>query len=89
MTLPLIYALQQSSGSDKRRIIRTVKNNNNDPKKIKEVIDFVRLSGGLEYAEKAMMEYQDKAFELLDTMPLGDSAEALRKLVQFTTERKK
>ena len=42
MTLPLIYALNQSNGREKRRIINTVKNNNNDPKKIDEVINFVR-----------------------------------------------
>lgn len=89
MTLPLIYALQHTDGAHKRRIINTVKNNNNDPVKIKEVLDFVRASGGLDYAQNAMIQYRDRAFDVLATLPENKSAEALRKLVLFTTERKK
>ncbi len=89
MTLPLIYALSKAGTLDKRRIKNIVKNNNNDPKKVKEVIDFVKQSGGIEYAEQAMNNYQNKAFDVLKSFPANASNNGLKQLVLYTTERKK
>ena len=89
MTLPLIYALNNSSKSQSRKIINTVKRNNNDLEKVTEVIQFVRQSGGLEYAQEVMLRYRQEAFDLLETFPEGEERKALKELVIFTTERKK
>ncbi|MCT4622345.1 MAG: polyprenyl synthetase family protein [Schleiferiaceae bacterium] len=89
MTLPLIFALQQATKSEKRRIINTVKNHHDNPKRVAEVVEYVQKSGGLEYAEKRMLEYQSNALEILMTFeksPVRDSMEAL---VQYVIERKK
>ncbi|MDF2437563.1 MAG: polyprenyl synthetase [Bacteroidota bacterium] len=88
MTLPLIYALNQSSYLQKRKIINIVKNNNNDPKKVAEVIDFVIKSGGIQYAESRMLEYKDKALSLLSGFNDSPSKTSLAELVKYTTERK-
>jgi octaprenyl-diphosphate synthase len=88
MTLPLIYALNNASFWDKRTIINIVKNNNNDPKKVAEAIDFVIKSGGIQYAEGRMNEYKNKALEILSTFPDSPSKESLLGLVKYTTERK-
>lgn len=88
MTLPLIYALSKASASEKRRVISTVKNNNNDPKKVAEVIDFVRKSGGLEYAEQRMQEIKNAAISMLEELPESVYRKSLVDLVNFTTERK-
>ncbi len=88
MTLPLIYALSQASYLEKRRIIHLIKSRTKDQKKIQEVVQFVRTSGGLEYAEKKMKEYQEKAFELLATFPDNPYRQGLDQLVRFTTQRK-
>mgnify|MGYP001460467952 CR=1 FL=1 len=89
MTLPLIYALSKASKSDKRRIIKTVKNNNNDDKKVREVINFVIQSGGIDYATERMNEYQKKALDLLAEFPVNEARNSLRDLVLYTTSRKK
>ncbi|HFC00665.1 MAG TPA: polyprenyl synthetase family protein [Phaeodactylibacter sp.] len=89
MTLPLIYALNQASRSDKKRIINIIKKHNENIEKVKEVIEFVRASGGLEYAEKAMLQYRGEAFELLHTFPDSPVRESLEDLVKYSTERKK
>jgi len=89
VTLPLIYVLNNSDKADKRRIISLVKNHNDDPEKIKEIISFVNERGGLQYAETQMKKYQDEAFEILNTFPDGESRRALEQLVRFTTERNK
>ena len=68
MTLPLIYALNQASRSEKRRIINIIKKHNENKEKVNEVIEFVRASGGLEYAQKAMLEYREEAFKILHTL---------------------
>src|SRR5690606_20729902 len=69
MTLPLIYALGRTSRREKRRIINLVKNHNEDFDKVREVIDFVRQSGGMEYAQERMMDYQQEAFRILSEFP--------------------
>jgi octaprenyl-diphosphate synthase len=88
MTLPLIYALNNASFLEKRRIINIVKNNNNNPKKVAEVIDFVIKSGGIQYAETKMNEYKNKAIELISSFPDSPSKSSLIGLVKYTTERK-
>lgn len=89
MTLPLIYALENTTKSNKRHYIKLIKNHNEEKDKVAEVIEFVRKSGGLAYAQKAMYDYRDSAFEILDTFEESETREALRDLVNYVTERKK
>jgi octaprenyl-diphosphate synthase len=88
MTLPLIFALNKASWLEKRRIINIVKNNNNDPKKVAEVIDFVIKSGGIQYAEGKMLEYRKNALDILSEFKESPSRTSLAELVKYTTERK-
>jgi octaprenyl-diphosphate synthase len=89
ITLPLIYALNKAGSSEKRRIINLVKNHNEESDKVSEVIDFVRNSGGLDYARSRMDAYQQEAFTILNDLPEHESRDSLQQLVRFTTERKK
>jgi len=87
MTLPLIYALSKASSSDKRRIINIVKNENDNPKKVDEVILFVRASGGIEYATEKMKNYRQQALDILVEFPDNEARKSLNDLVLYTTER--
>jgi octaprenyl-diphosphate synthase len=89
MTLPLIYALNKASWSQKRSIIYLVKNESHKPRKVAEVIDFVKQSGGIEYATEVMKTYQDDAIRILHTLPASEYRFSLEQLVRFTIERKK
>ena len=89
MTLPLIYALKKADSSKRRKIRNIVKKNNNSEKKIKEVIDFVIKSGGLEYATERMLQYRDEALEILSQFEDSEAKESLKNLVLYTTERTK
>ena len=89
MTLPLIYALDQAPRSKKRQIINTIKNHSTKKDKVAEVIDFVRNSGGIAYAEKAMYAYREEAFNLLDAFEDTPVKQSLKDLVIYVTERKK
>lgn len=87
MTLPLIYALSKTDRSTKRHIVNIIKNHNTEDKKVREVIDFVKANGGLEYATNKMEEYQLKAFDVLNKFQDSIYKNSLRDLVKFTTER--
>lgn len=89
MTLPLIYALNNASTSDKRKILRIIKKDNDKKDKVQEVISFVNQSGGIEYAHKAMIKYREEAFQILLSFPESPARNALQQLVTFVTERKK
>jgi octaprenyl-diphosphate synthase len=89
LTLPLIYALKKATKKEKRYYINLVKNHNENNEKVKEVIEFVRSSGGLDYAAQKMADYQQEAFDILDTFPNSIYKTGLQQLVSFTTQRKK
>lgn len=88
MTLPLIHSLSKASWLEKHKIIRIVKNESEKPKKVKEVIDFVKRSGGIEYAKDAMNSYYIKALDILESLPDSVYKTSLKQLVQFTIERR-
>lgn len=89
MTLPLIYALSQATKQEQRRIIRLVKKEKITNAQIKEVIDFVIDSGGIQYATEKMNEYRDQALAILEEFPKNEANESLKNLVLYTTQRKK
>lgn len=69
MTLPLIHTLNTCSEKDKKWLINSVKKYNKDKKRVKEVIDFVKENGGIEYTTKKMNEYTTKALVILKKLP--------------------
>ncbi|MFZ1847822.1 MAG: polyprenyl synthetase family protein, partial [Saprospiraceae bacterium] len=77
MTLPLIYALQNTDRPTKKHIINLIKNHSKDQKSVKEVISFVHASGGLQYAESRMMDYCREAIDLLKTLADNDASKSL------------
>jgi octaprenyl-diphosphate synthase len=89
MTLPLIYALRNADRRDKKFMIRVVKRYNHDRKKVEQVMAMVRDSGGIEYAEKQMLEYQAKALTLLETYPASESKASLIALSEYVISRSK
>lgn len=89
MTLPLIYALNHASWSEKRRIINLVKNHSENPKKVDEVIAFVKESGGIQYTTEVMKRYVAEAKDILFTFPESAYRQSLHDLIQFTIERTK
>jgi octaprenyl-diphosphate synthase len=89
MTLPLIYSLNKASWLEKRRIVGIVKNESEKPKKRAEVIEFVKKSGGIQYAEKVMLAFQQEASDILNQFPESVYKQSLSQLVKYTIERRK
>ena len=89
MTLPLIHVLNNCSTKEKSWLINSIKNHNKDKKRVKEVIAFVKNKNGLSYAEQKMIEFQQKALQLIQNYPQSDYKESLIMMVNYVIERKK
>lgn len=89
MTLPLIYALNNSTWLEKRKIINIIKNHNEESEEVMKVIQFVIQKGGLRYAVQVMQEYRDRALSVLQNLPDNDARKSLEQLLIYAIERKK
>jgi octaprenyl-diphosphate synthase len=89
LTLPLIHALQNTSKEEKRWVKNILKNENENPKKVKELIQWVLQSDGIKYTEEAMYRYRDLALEVLNGLPQNEYTLSLEGLVHYTINRKK
>lgn len=88
MTLPLIYALNNCSWLEKRKVINIIKNHSEESEQVKVVIDFVIEKGGIAYANKVMHEYKNKALDVLAKLPKNASRDSLERLLVYAIERK-
>lgn len=89
MTLPLIYALNNASIKERNWLINSIKNHNRDKKRVKEVITFVKDNGGLDYATKEMIKFQQQALNLLEIYPNTPYKDSLMLMVNYVIDRKK
>jgi octaprenyl-diphosphate synthase len=87
MTLPLIHTLNTCSEKDKKWLINSVKKHNNDKKRVKEVITFVKENGGIEYTITKMEEYKYKALQILNTYPDSEYKNSLNTMINYVVER--
>ncbi|QCX40196.1 polyprenyl synthetase family protein [Aureibaculum algae] len=88
MTLPLIYTLNNCSEKNKKWIINSVKKHNKNKKRVKEVIDFVKDNGGIDYTIKKMNTYHQEALSILDSYPDSQYKKSLTEMVNYVIERK-
>jgi len=88
LTLPLIYTLNQASAETRKKIIYIVKNQNTDTEKVAWIIDQIRESGGLKYAEQFMQQYIRETLDLLDTFPDSPARSAFKELIHFVVTRR-
>lgn len=88
MTLPLIHTLKIAGESERKYFFNTIKRYNNDQKRVKELIAFVKSSGGLDYAIKVMKDFQQNAKNILDEFPDSEVRKSLHMMLDYVIERK-
>ncbi|AFR36106.1 polyprenyl synthetase family protein [Riemerella anatipestifer] len=88
MTLPLIYTLKNANEKDRKYYFDTIKRYNHNPKRVKELIDFVKQSGGLDYAIGVMKDFQQKAKDILEEFPDSEAKTSLNLMLDYVIERK-
>ena len=88
MTLPLIYTLKNASPENYKKYFATIKRYNNDSKKVRELVEFVKSSGGMDYAIQTMKDYQQKALNILAEFPDNEAKESLKLMLDYVISRK-
>ena len=87
ITLPLIFALQNSDKGEQNKIKTILKSSKKRSVRSREVIDFVRQKGGLDYAAQVAEGFADKALESISHFPENDAKRSLQLLVDFVMKR--
>ena len=88
MTLPLIFTLNSAKEIDRKYFFNIIKKHNNNQSKVKELIEFVKKSGGLDYAIGVMKDYQQKAKDILAEFPDSEAKHSLNLMLDYVIERK-
>lgn len=88
MTLPLIHTLKIANEKDRKYYFDTIKRYNNNPKRVKELIEFVKNSGGLEYSITVMKDFLQKAKDILNEFPESEARKSLHIMLDYVIERK-
>lgn len=89
MTLPLIHTIQNSTWWVKTKLLMSIRFRRKNPATIQKIITTIERNGGLEYAEKRMLEYANMAKELLMNFEDNIYRQAFLFLIDFTVQRKK
>ncbi len=89
VTLPLIYALNHASATEKLHIRRLMKKRNKSSRDIDRIVSFVYEKNGLALAEEKMNEFTGRAISLLHTLPAERGIEDFESLINFIVTRKK
>lgn len=89
ITLPLLHALEVGEKEDVDKYLTIINNKDFTEENIVELIDFAISNGGIEYAEKEMANYHQKAVEVLALFPESEAKESLRMLADYIVSRDK
>ncbi len=89
LTLPLIYALQQSRNGEVKKVLNLVKSKKANDKEVAYVHDFVDTHGGNAYAQQKAKELSEEAIKLLESLKESPYKDALLQFARYVVEREK
>ena len=89
LTLPVIFALKNSGYESMYRLARKVKNGTINSDEIAVLVDFAKVSGGIDYAEQKMNDISEQARQYIDFhVKQSDIRDALTHYLEFVALRK-
>jgi octaprenyl-diphosphate synthase len=89
MTLPLIFALEHSTKEERRPFLNMIRNRDFTAQNLIKMSLFVRKAGGIQYAEKRMMDFGEMAKENLAQYPSSPYHESLLLCLDYAMNRTK
>lgn len=87
MTLPLIYALEQSDHATKKPFLNMIRNRDFSLSNLQSINQFVFDKGGIQYAEKRMGDFKELAINSLNLFPANDFKQSLLVCVDYFMQR--
>ena len=85
LTLPFIYALNNSSDSKRKWLINSVKNG--EKKELDRVINYVKEIGGIDYTKNQIKNFYESALNDLNNFKDNEYKESLKKLIEYVIKR--
>ena len=90
LTLPVLYALNSTHDSEMEEIARKVKRNDVTRYEIARLVDFTKNNGGVEYAERKMLELRQKCMEFIDSESVSEEIRtSLTAYIDYVIQRNK
>lgn len=90
LTLPVLYALNSTHDSEMEEIARKVKRNDVTRYEIARLVDFTKNNGGIEYAERKMLELRHKCMEFIDSESVSEEIRtSLTAYIDYVIQRNK
>jgi octaprenyl-diphosphate synthase len=89
VTLPLIAVLPTLDAGERSDVEALFADPEPSEEAIGEVVELVRLRGGLDYARERAVEYGRRAAEALEGLPEGAALDSLRASIAYATERRR
>jgi octaprenyl-diphosphate synthase len=90
LTLPVIYALNNSSYESMHTLAKKVKNGTINTDEIAVLVEFTKQAGGIDYAEKRMLDFRLNCLHYIDeNIENNDICQSLRAYVEFVIMRNK
>ena len=87
LTLPALYVLNTKGNEEMRRLALRIRSLDASDEEIARFIAYVKASGGMEYAEKVMADYRNKALSLLPLSADSAVKDALTVYIDYAIER--
>ena len=89
LTLPVIYALKSTGNKEMMALAMKVKEGTVTADEIAQLVAFAKESGGIEYAEKKMLEFHSEALQFISNCVHNEAiASALKAYLDFVIQRK-
>ena len=88
LTLPAIYAINSTNNEEMKALARKVKARQITTDEIARLVQFTKENGGIEYAEKRMLEFHDEAQQFIKSKVNDpEVAVALQAYLDFVIQR--
>ena len=87
LTLPLIFALRNTNGTEKDEIVKMIDNKDFSTANINKIMQFAHNNGGVDYAISRMNDFKKMAMDELTDLPDNEIRTSLHECVEFVTDR--
>lgn len=89
LTLPVLYLLNNTTDTAIKEIGLKVKHKNASKQEIATLVEATKVNGGVDYAEKVMNQYVEKAMEIINTIKDEEVRKSITTYVDYVVQRDK
>ena len=87
ITLPLLYALKNAPEKERSKYFIIIDNQIYTKENVSALIRFAKRYNGIEYAEKCLLEFKQKAVEIINSFPESEARNSLLLLADYLSKR--